>query len=62
MTPSQTAKALGCQSLAQVSKASGVPIQTLRDWHGSRPWVFEACCMRASDEWRKSLAIHKASN
>lgn len=55
MTPSQQAKALGCQSLAQVTRVSGVPIQTLRDWHESRPWVFEAVCIRVASEPTEDL-------
>lgn len=44
MTPSQTAKQLGCKSLAQVSRETKTPIRTLRDWFTSRPLVFRALC------------------
>ncbi|CAH9012051.1 hypothetical protein VPHF27_0030 [Vibrio phage F27] len=44
MTPSQTAKQLGCKSLAQVARETKTPIRTLRDWFASRPLVFKALC------------------
>jgi len=44
MTPSQTAKQLGCKSLAQVARETKTPIRTLRDWFTSRPLVFKALC------------------
>lgn len=48
MTPSQKAKALGCDSLAQVIEVSGVPRSTLADWHESRPFVFAAVCEKVA--------------
>ena len=44
MTPSEQAKALGCKSLAAVSEAVGVSVQTLTNWHRDRPAVFVAVC------------------
>lgn len=54
MTPSQKAKALGCDSLAQVITVSGVPRSTLADWYESRPFVFAAVCEKVA--WHKAIA------
>lgn len=50
MTPSKTAKALGCKSLRQVSEVSGVPVSTLRDWYESRPFAFSAVCKQVKEK------------
>lgn len=50
MTPSQRAKELGCNSLAQVVKVTGQSEQTLINWHKSRPVVFDACCEYAAKQ------------
>lgn len=44
MTPSKTAKELGCKSLAQVSQLTGIPVSTLKDWHRQKPVTFEKLC------------------
>lgn len=48
MTPSQRAKELGCNSLAQVVKVTEQSEQTLINWFKSRPVVFDACCEYAA--------------
>ena len=40
MTPSQQAKAAGLDSLAQVSRITGVAVSTLKDWHKNKPKLF----------------------
>ncbi len=47
MTPSQTAKALGCKSLSQVSQITGVSLQTLGNWHKDKPELFKVVCIGA---------------
>ena len=44
-TPSQRAQELGCRSLAQVIKISGVPKSTLIDWFTTYPNRFDAMCV-----------------
>ncbi len=41
MTPSQQCKAEGLDSLAQVSKMTGVSVQTLSNWHKNKPYLFK---------------------
>ena len=41
LTPSQQAKELGCKSLKEVSDMTGVSVQTLINWHKSKPILFE---------------------
>jgi uncharacterized protein YidB (DUF937 family) len=50
MTPAQTAKALGCQSLTQISKATGVSLQTLSNWHKHKPELFRIVCIGVKHE------------
>ena len=45
MTASETAKALGCKSLAQVAKISKVPMRTLQDWSKAKPVLFKLVCV-----------------
>jgi len=45
MTPSQTAKALGCKSLSQVTQLTGVSLQTLSNWHKDKPELFKVVCI-----------------
>ncbi len=40
MTPSQAAKAAGLHSLSEASRLSGVSLQTLHNWHRSKPQLF----------------------
>lgn len=42
MTPSQQAKSAGLNSLADVSKQTGVSNQTLHNWAKNKPALFEA--------------------
>jgi hypothetical protein len=44
MTPSQTAKQIGCKSLSQVSQLTGVSLQTLSNWHKDKPELFKVVC------------------
>ena len=41
MTPSQQCKSAGLDSLAQVSKMTGVSAQTLSNWHKDKPDLFK---------------------
>ncbi len=41
MTPSQQCKSAGLDSLAQVSKMTGVSVQTLSNWHKHKPDLFK---------------------
>jgi hypothetical protein len=45
MTPSQQAKAAGLTSLSQVSKLTGVSLQTLTNWHKHKPELFKIVLM-----------------
>lgn len=45
MTPSQTAKSLGCKSLAQVSQQTGIPRRKLERWHKMYPETFKKLCL-----------------
>jgi len=40
MTPSQQAKSVGLKSLTQVSKITGVSLNTLTNWHRDKPELF----------------------
>lgn len=42
MTPSEQCKAAGLNSLAQLSRISGVSVQTLINWHRNKPMLFAA--------------------
>lgn len=50
MTPSARAKQLGCHSLAQVIRASGVSKRTLITWFKTRSWLFDAACEKTARE------------
>ena len=39
-TPAQTAKAVGLHNLSQVSRQTGVSLQTLHNWHKNKPELF----------------------
>lgn len=45
MTPSKTAKRLGCKSLVQVSEVTKVHVNTLKGWHKEKPELFEVVCL-----------------
>lgn len=47
MTPSQQAKSAGLASLAELSKISHVPVDTLKGWHKRQPERFEFVCLGA---------------
>ena len=40
MTPSQQAKSVGLKNLTQVSKITGVSLNTLINWHRDKPELF----------------------
>ena len=40
MTPSEQCKAAGLTSLAEMSRISGVSVQTLCNWHKDKPALF----------------------
>lgn len=42
MTPSQQAREAGLDSLAEVSRMTGVSIQTLCNWHKNKEHLFAA--------------------
>jgi len=53
MTPSQQAKRAGLDSLAQVSRITGVAVSTLKDWHKHKPKLFAvvlAGCKQTGEE------------
>lgn len=54
MTPSQRAKEIGCNSLAQVVRFTGQSEQTLINWFKSRPIVFDACCEYAAKQAKRN--------
>lgn len=41
MTPAQQVKAAGLKSLEQVSRLTGKPTETLRNWHRDNPALFD---------------------
>ena len=45
MTPSDQAKVAGLDSLAQVSRISGVQLRTLINWHKHKPQLFQVVVM-----------------
>jgi len=45
MTAAQQAKHYGCKSLAEVSRQSGISIQTLYNWHKIRPACYRLVCL-----------------
>tara|TARA_R110002033_G_C3897243_1_gene239788 strand:- start:18810 stop:18983 length:174 start_codon:yes stop_codon:yes gene_type:complete len=45
MTPSDQAKGAGLDSLAQVSRISGVQLRTLINWHKHKPQLFQVVIM-----------------
>ena len=47
-TPAIAAKALGCQSLTQISKLTGVSLQTLSNWHKNKYELFRIVCLGVS--------------
>lgn len=56
MTPSKRAKQLGCESLSQVARDSGISKRTLINWFKSRPFVFDAICEKvASDKFNNDI-------
>lgn len=44
MSPSDKAKSMGCNSLAQVAKKTKQSPQTLINWHRDKPELFEIVC------------------
>jgi len=50
LTASKTAKLIGCQSLTQISKATGVSLQTLSNWHKHKPDLFRIVCIGVSSQ------------
>jgi hypothetical protein len=40
MTPSEQCRNAGLASLSELSRISGVSIQTLRNWHKNKPVLF----------------------
>lgn len=56
MTPSKTAKQAGLNSLAELSQIAMMPVQTLRDWHDSKPEKFSRLCeMAAAWKWQQQI-------
>ena len=49
MTASQQAKAAGLRSLTQMIELTGVPRQTLIDWHRNKPERFEKILKLCAD-------------
>lgn len=47
MTPSEQAKILGLDSLAELVRLSMVSEQTLINWHKNKPRLFECVCLGA---------------
>jgi len=45
MTPSQQAKSLGCESLAQIVRQTKQSAQTLTNWHKHKPELFIVVCV-----------------
>ncbi len=45
MMASKYAKSLGCESLEQVSRVSGIPVPTLQRWFRSKPDAFRVVCV-----------------
>ena len=43
--PAFIAQMLGCESVAQVSRVSGVNYRTLMHWAQTKPLVFEIICI-----------------
>lgn len=50
MKPTETAKSLGCESLAQVSKVSKQSVQTLINWHKNKPELFGLICKGVAND------------
>ena len=59
VTPSKTAKELGCKSLAQVSQLTGIPVSTLKDWHKQKPETFNKLCKLVGDKIMSTLTIER---
>lgn len=57
MTPSQQAKSVGLDSLAQMSRISGVAVSTLKDWHKHKQQLFKVlligCVVEKGNIWTK---------
>jgi len=45
MKPSEQAKVLGCQSLAQVARVTRQSEQTLINWAKNKPELFKLVCL-----------------
>ena len=45
MTAAKLAKQYGCKSLSEVSRQSGISLQTLYSWHDKRPEAFRLLCL-----------------
>lgn len=58
MTPSQQCKEAGLKSLDQVSKLTGVSVQTLINWHKSKPDLFDVVVLGC----RMKLDINKGDD
>lgn len=54
MTPSNQCKEAGLNSLAELTRISSVPKQTLIDWHKNKPTVFS--CILAGAKAIKEAA------
>lgn len=48
MTPSQQAKYYGLKSLKEVADLTDQSVQTLINWHRSKPKLFTAVCIGAN--------------
>ncbi len=57
MTPSEQAKSAGLESLAEVSRISGVQIRTLNNWHKHKQQLFKVllmgCAVEKGNIWTK---------
>jgi len=50
MTPSQQAKSVGLDSLAEVSRISSVQQRTLINWHKNKPQLFKVVLVGCVNE------------
>lgn len=46
-SPSKACKDAGLRGLQHLAELTGQTVQTLRSWHNMRPWVFDACLLKA---------------
>ena len=49
-SPPYIAQTLGCESVAQVSRVSGVNYRTLMQWAKNKPQVFKTLCMGVAEQ------------